>query len=120
MARNAPAYAPGGSAGPGLMGRRRGIGKHGDSMLAFVIMAILSVLILPMPTWLLDIALAISVTTAVLVMMTCLFIQRPLEFSSFPTVLLITTLLRLSLNLASTRLILGHGPEGTEPRKSVV
>src|SRR3546814_18853805 len=82
-------------------------------MLAFGIMAIRSVLILPMPTWLLDIALAISVTSAVLVMMTCLFIQRPLEFSSFPTVLLITTMLRLSLNLASTRLILGHGHEGT-------
>src|SRR3546814_14196456 len=117
---HAPSDAPGGSVGPDLMGFLRGICNHGDIMLAFGIMAILSVLILPMPTWLLDIALAISVTSAVLVMMTCLFIQRPLEFSSFPTVLLITTLLRLSLNLASTRLILGHGPEGTEPRKSVV
>ncbi|MFC3675142.1 flagellar biosynthesis protein FlhA [Ferrovibrio xuzhouensis] len=120
MAENAPADAPGGSAGPDLMGRLRGIGKHGDIMLAFGIMAILSVLILPMPTWLLDIALAISVTTAVLVMMTCLFIQRPLEFSSFPTVLLITTMLRLSLNLASTRLILGHGHEGTDAAGHII
>src|SRR3546814_20694325 len=89
-------------------------------MLAFGIMAIRSVLILPMPTWLLDIALAISVTSAVLVMMTCLFIQRPLEFSSFPTVLLITTMLRLSLNLASTRLILGKGHEGTDAAGHVI
>src|SRR3546814_6891721 len=78
---HAPSDAPGGSVGPDLMGFLRGICNHGDIMLAFGIMAILSVLILPMPTWLLDIALAISVTSAVLVMMTCLFIQRPLEFS---------------------------------------
>src|SRR3546814_11191130 len=104
MAENAPADAPGGSAGPDLMGRLRGIGKHGDIMLAFGIMAILSVLILPMPTWLLDIALAISVTTAVLVMMTCMFIQRQLEFRSVPTVLRITTLLRRSLTPGPTRL----------------
>lgn len=102
------------------MGRLRGMGNHGDIMLAVGIMAILSVLILPLPTWLLDISLAISVTSAVLVLMTCLFITRPLEFSSFPTVLLIATMLRLSLNLASTRLILGNGHEGTDAAGEVI
>ncbi|HEX6958986.1 MAG TPA: flagellar biosynthesis protein FlhA [Ferrovibrio sp.] len=125
MAENAPAEAPAGAAAGGagagdLFARLRGIGQHGDIMLAAGIMAILSVLILPMPTWLLDIALAVSVTSAVLVMMTCLFIQRPLEFSSFPTVLLITTMLRLALNLASTRLILGHGHEGTDAAGHII
>src|SRR6202034_2506888 len=57
--------------------------------------------------------LAISITLSILILMTSLFIQAPLELSSFPTILLITTMLRLSLNLASTRLILSHGTEGT-------
>ncbi len=119
MAENAPVGAAtdgvaNGGGGPGLFDRLRRVGSHGDIMLAVGVMAILSVLILPMPTWLLDIALAVSISASVLVMMTCLFIQRPLEFSSFPTVLLITTMLRLALNLASTRLILGGGHEGTD------
>jgi flagellar biosynthesis protein FlhA len=121
MAENMPADVPaasGGGAG-GMFSRLR-IGQHGDIMLAIGIMAILSVLILPMPTWLLDVALALSITASVLVMMTCLFVTRPLEFSSFPTVLLITTMLRLSLNLASTRLILGHGHEGTDAAGHVI
>ncbi len=83
----------------------------GDIALALGMAAILVVLILPMPGWLLDIGLAVSITFSVLILMTALFIKRPLDFSSFPTVLLIATLLRLSLNLASTRLILAHGHE---------
>lgn len=116
----APAAAQGGGGGGDLLGKLRNIGQHGDIILAIGVMAVLSVLILPMPTWLLDIALAISITMSVMVMMTCLFVQRPLEFSSFPTVLLITTMLRLSLNLASTRLILGHGHEGTDAAGHVI
>jgi flagellar biosynthesis protein FlhA len=122
MAENVPAEipaAPGGGGGS-LFGRLGNIGSHGDILLAIGIMAILSVLILPMPTWLLDVALALSITASVLVMMTCLFVTRPLEFSSFPTVLLITTMLRLALNLASTRLILGHGHEGTDAAGHVI
>ncbi|HLT76271.1 MAG TPA: flagellar biosynthesis protein FlhA [Ferrovibrio sp.] len=124
MAENAPAEMPatpltGGGSVSSLFGRFR-LGAHGDIMLAIGIMAILSVLILPMPTWMLDIALAVSITASVMVMMTCLFIQRPLEFSSFPTVLLITTMLRLALNLASTRLILGNGHEGTDAAGHVI
>src|SRR5690606_36449698 len=77
--------------------------KRGDIGLALGIIGILVVLILPMPTWLLDVCLAISITFYVLILMTVLFIERPLDFSAFPTVILIATMLRLALNLASTR-----------------
>ena len=94
--------------------------KRGDLALALGVMTIIVVLILPMPAFLLDFSLAISITFSVLVLMTALFIQKPLEFSAFPTVLLIATMLRLALNLASTRLILGHGHEGTSAAGHVI
>jgi len=94
--------------------------RRGDVALALGIASILVVLILPMPSWMLDVALAISMTFSVLVLMTVLFITRPLDFSSFPTVLLIATMLRLSLNLASTRLILSKGHEGTDAAGQVI
>jgi flagellar biosynthesis protein FlhA len=94
--------------------------KRGDLALAIGVMLILVVLILPLPPMLLDIALAISITFSVLILMTALFIHAPLEFSAFPTVLLISTMLRLSLNLASTRLILSHGHEGTAAAGHVI
>src|SRR5580704_10706780 len=87
--------------------------RKSDLGLAIGIMAILVVLILPLPTWLLDICLAFSLSFSILIMMTAVFIRKPLEFSAFPTVLLVTTMMRLALNLASTRLILSHGNEGT-------
>jgi flagellar biosynthesis protein FlhA len=87
--------------------------KKSDLGLAIGIMAILVVLILPLPTLLLDVALAFSLSFSILILMTAVFIRKPLEFSSFPTILLLTTMMRLALNLASTRLILGHGNEGT-------
>lgn len=94
--------------------------KRGDIALALGVVCILVVLILPMPAWLLDVALALSMTLSVLILMTALFISRPLDFSSFPTVLLIATMLRLSLNLASTRLILANGHEGTNAAGKVI
>jgi len=87
--------------------------KRSDLGLAIGIMAILVVLILPLPTWLLDISLAFSLSFSILILMTAVFIRKPLEFSSFPAILLITTMMRLALNLASTRLILAHGNTGT-------
>src|SRR6202012_2014181 len=87
--------------------------KKSDLGLAIGIMAILVVLILPLPTWMLDVSLAFSLSFSILILMTAVFIRKPLEFSSFPTILLLTTMMRLALNLASTRLILGHGNEGT-------
>lgn len=94
--------------------------KRSDLGLAIGIMAILVALILPLPTFLLDFALALSLSFAILILMTAVFIRRPLEFSSFPAVLLITTMLRLSLNLASTRLILSHGNNGTAAAGHVI
>ena len=94
--------------------------KRGDIALALGVVCILVVLILPVPAWLLDGALALSMTLSVLILMTALFISRPLDFSSFPTVLLIATMLRLSLNLASTRLILANGHEGTSAAGKVI
>ena len=94
--------------------------KRGDIALAVGMMTILVVLILPLPPVLLDFALAISITFSVLILMTSLFIQAPLEFSAFPTVLLIATMLRLALNLASTRLILSRGHEGTDAAGHVI
>ena len=94
--------------------------KRGDLGLAFGVLTILVVLILPLPSVVLDLFLAISITLSILILMTALFIQAPLEFSSFPTILLISTMLRLSLNLASTRLILSHGHEGTDAAGHVI
>ena len=94
--------------------------KKGELGLAIGIMAILVVLILPLPTWLLDVSLAFSLSFSILILMTAVFIRKPLEFSSFPTILLITTMMRLALNLASTRLILGHGNEGTAASGRVI
>jgi flagellar biosynthesis protein FlhA len=94
--------------------------KRGDIALALGILVILVVLILPLPSVVLDLFLAISITMSILILMTALFIQAPLEFSSFPTTLLISTMLRLSLSLASTRLILSHGHEGTDAAGHVI
>ncbi|HEV2547768.1 MAG TPA: flagellar biosynthesis protein FlhA [Stellaceae bacterium] len=103
-----------------LFGKLSATLRRGEIALALAVVAILVVLILPMPTWLLDISLALSITFSVLILMVALFIQRPLEFSTFPTVLLIATMLRLALNLASTRLILSQGHEGTAAAGHVI
>ena len=94
--------------------------KRGDLALAVGVLTILVVLILPLPPLLLDFSLAISIICSVLILMTALFIHTPLEFSAFPTVLLIATMLRLALNLASTRLILSRGHEGTDAAGHVI
>ncbi|HEY3798033.1 MAG TPA: flagellar biosynthesis protein FlhA [Caulobacteraceae bacterium] len=87
---------------------------RGEVALAIGIVGIVVLLILPIPAFMLDMLLAISITSAVLILMTSLLIKKPLEFTAFPTVLLVATLFRLGLNIASTRLILGHGHEGTD------
>ncbi|WP_420724608.1 MULTISPECIES: flagellar biosynthesis protein FlhA [unclassified Hwanghaeella] len=84
------------------------------------IMAILVLLLIPLPTWLLDLSLTISITLAVVILMTVVFIQSPLELTSFPTILLISTMLRLGLNVASTRLILSEGHTGTNAAGQVI
>ena len=91
-----------------------------DVGLAIGIIALLAVLVVPLPPALLDIGLALSVTASVLVLMVAVFLGRPLDFTSFPTLLLLTTLLRLSLNVATTRLILSRGNEGPAAAGHVV
>jgi len=113
----------GGSGAAARLPRLREIGallRRGDIALAAGVLTILVVLILPLPPLVLDLFLAISIIMSVLILMTSLFIHAPLEFSAFPTVLLISTMLRLALNLASTRLILAHGHEGTQAAGHVI
>lgn len=93
---------------------------RGDVGVAFGMVVILGVLLMPMPPMLLDVMLSLSIVLSVMVLMVSLFIRTPLEFSVFPTVLLIATMLRLSLNLASTRLILSRGHEGTDAAGQVI
>lgn len=91
-----------------------------DVFFAIGIVVILAVLFLPIPAFLIDVGLAFSIAVSVLILMVALWIQRPLDFSSFPTVLLIATMLRLSLNIATTRVILSHGSEGTNAAGYVI
>jgi len=97
-----------------------GFFRRGEVWLGLGLMTILTALVVPLPPFMIDIGLAISITFAVLILMTVLFIGKPLEFSTFPTVLLLATLIRLSLNLGTTRLVLTHGNEGTDAAGHVV
>lgn len=91
-----------------------------DVTLALGVVALLTVLVVPLPVALLDLGLAVSITVSVLVLMVALFLRRPLDFTSFPTLLLLTTLLRLALNVATTRTILTSGHEGGQAAGHVV
>ena len=84
----------------------------GDIGLALCVLFQLSILIMPIPTFLLDMALALSFIASILILLISLSLERPLDFSSLPTLLLLTTILRLSLNVATARLILSHGADG--------
>jgi flagellar biosynthesis protein FlhA len=94
--------------------------RRSDIALAMGVLTILVVMVVPMPAFLLDLLLAFSIILSVLILMTALFIAAPLEFSAFPTVLLISTMLRLALNIASTRLILSNGHQGTAAAGHVI
>jgi flagellar biosynthesis protein FlhA len=92
----------------------------GEVALALGVIGIVILLILPIPAFMLDLLLAVSITSSVLILMTSLLIKKPLEFTAFPTVLLVATLYRLGLNVASTRLILGHGHEGAHGAGKII
>ena len=94
--------------------------KQGDILLAGGVVLILFVMLVPLPTIILDVLLAFSISFALVVLITSMFMTSPLDFSIFPSVLLVTTLLRLALNVASTRLILLHGDEGTSAAGKVI
>ena len=89
-------------------------------LLALALMTVIVMMVLPVPAAVLDIGLALSFALAILMLTVTLFIERPLEFSAFPTILLATLLLRLSLNVSSTKLIIGQGHTGTDAAGSVI
>jgi flagellar biosynthesis protein FlhA len=89
-------------------------------LLALALMAVIVMMIVPMPAWVLDIGLAASFALAILIFTVTLFIERPLDFSAFPTVLLASLMLRLSLNVSSTKLIIGQGHTGTDAAGDVI
>ncbi|MBE9607638.1 flagellar biosynthesis protein FlhA [Acetobacteraceae bacterium H6797] len=103
-----------------LPGWLKGARPGSDVALALGVSMLIVVLVVPLPAWMLDAGLALSVTLSVLVLMVSLFITRPLDFTAFPTVLLLSTLLRLSLNVATTRAILSQGHEGPNAAGHVV
>lgn len=96
------------------------IQQRSDIFVAVSILVILSVMILPLPPFALDIFLSLSLSLSIVVLITCIYIKKPLDFSVFPSILLITTLYRLSLNIASTRLILLKGNEGPDAAGQVI
>lgn len=89
-------------------------------LLALALMAVIVMMILPMPAWVLDVGLAASFALAILIFTITLFIERPLDFSAFPTILLASLMLRLSLNVSSTKLIIGQGHTGTNAAGDVI
>ena len=91
-----------------------------DILFAVGIILIIMFMLVPMPAIMLDLGLSVSIMFSVMILMTTLFIQKPLEFSSFPMILLVATSLRLGLNVASTRLVLSHGHEGTDAAGQII
>ncbi|MGV3580126.1 flagellar biosynthesis protein FlhA [Brevundimonas sp.] len=98
----------------------RGWLMRGEVGMAVGVIGVILLLILPVPKFLLDVLLAFSLVSSVLILMTALMMKRPLDFAIFPTVLLVSTLFRLGLNLASTRLVLTHGHEGHDAAGQVI
>jgi flagellar biosynthesis protein FlhA len=102
------------------LSRQHRAGSGPTILLALALMAVIGMMVLPVPAWMLDIGLAISFALAILMLTVTLFIERPLDFSAFPTILLASLLLRLSLNVSSTKLIIGQGHTGTSAAGHVI
>lgn len=94
--------------------------KHSDILMSAGVVAVLMVMLLPLPRFLLDLLLSFNITLSIIILLVGLQVRRPLDFSAFPSILLMVTLLRLSLNIASTRLILLHGNEGVTAAGEVI
>jgi flagellar biosynthesis protein FlhA len=96
------------------------LSKNSDISLAIAVVCILVFMVIPLPTMLLDLLLAFSITFALVILLVAMYVQRPLELSAFPSILLLTTLFRLSLNIATTRIVLLHGHEGTAAAGNII
>jgi flagellar biosynthesis protein FlhA len=93
---------------------------HHHLLIPVVLIGVLTILIFPMPTAVLDVCIALNITVSLVILFSSLYIEKPLMFSSFPAILLVTTLFRLGMNVASTRLILLHGQEGSDAAGHVI
>ncbi|MEK7870029.1 MAG: flagellar biosynthesis protein FlhA, partial [Nitrospirota bacterium] len=94
--------------------------KHPDIVMSVGVVGVLMVMLLPLPRFLLDLLLSFDITISIIILLVGLQVRRPMDFSVFPSILLMVTLLRLSLNIASTRLILLHGNEGAAAAGEVI
>lgn len=94
------------------LGGLAGLLKNNDIVMAIGIVIIVAMMIIPLPPMMLDILLTLNISLSVIILLVCLFIKEPLEYSSFPIILLVATIFRLGLNISSTRLILLHGSAG--------
>lgn len=90
------------------------------ALLAIGLMAVILVMVLPMPAWVLDVGLTLSFALSILIFTTVIFVEKPLDFSSFPSILLASLVLRLALNVSSTKLIIGEGHTGTDAAGGVI
>ena len=95
-----------------MTGHIPAVTKNSDLLMAVAVVGILVFMVMPLPTFLLDLLLSFSITFSLIILLASMYVQRPLDLSSFPSILLLATLFRLSLNVASTRIILLHGNEG--------
>jgi len=95
------------------------IGQRDLSVVIFV-MAILAIIIVPLPSAMLDVLLTVSMAMAVLILLISLYVPKPTDLTTFPTIILILTLFRLSLNIATTRMILSHGNEGPDAVSDII
>jgi flagellar biosynthesis protein FlhA len=94
--------------------------KRSDLLVSIILILIIAVMLIPLPPFILDLLLSMSIAISVVIMITAVYVKKPLDFSVFPSLLLITTLYRLSLNIASTKLILLHGHEGVDSVGNVI
>ena len=96
------------------------VANNSDVLMGFAAMSILMVMVIPIPAMLLDLFLSFNITLSLIILLVGMYILKPLDLSSFPSLLLLSTLFRLSLNVASTRMILLHGNEGTQAAGKVI
>src|SRR5512143_3953128 len=103
-----------------ISGLLPGLSRNSDISLAVAVVGILVFMVIPLPPMLLDLLLAFSITFSLIILLVAMYVQRPLELSAFPSILLLTTLFRLSLNIATTRVVLLHGHEGTGAAGNII
>lgn len=96
------------------------IQDRGDIIVAVGVVSVLGIMVLPIPPFMLDILLSFSLSLSVVILVSAITIRRPLDLSAFPSILLMTTLYRLALNIAATRLVLLHGSEGIDAAGQVI